>query len=61
MSWTNEEYRGIKRIEHPSWEGWKIIDRLKAIYRDNEIVCKRAIDNDVMVRLHVEAFFEENK
>jgi hypothetical protein len=53
-----EEYKGIKRQEFPTWGGWKIIDRLRIIYKDYpEGVLDNAIKGDQLLQAYVDDFF----
>ncbi len=59
---TDEQYKGIKRQEHPEWEGWKLIDRLKGIYHIyNDTILQRALDGDALLQEYVRDFYETNR
>ncbi len=60
--WMDDVYKNIKRIEHPGWEGWKIIDRYKGIYKDYpEAIFQNAVANDALLQEYVRDFYETHR
>jgi lysozyme family protein len=44
-----ETYRGISRVNHPGWEGWRIIDGIKAkrVIKRYEVISDPALEGSV--------------
>lgn len=49
-----ETHRGVTRVYHPKWKGWKIIDQIKADHPNDFI--ERINANDELVKLSKELY-----
>ena len=54
-----ETYRGISRVNNPSWEGWPIVDQLKPLKRGD--IVNHAGLKEAVAKLYFEKYFKKNR
>lgn len=54
-----ETYKGISRIYNPSWEGWRIIDKLKRKNNFHEEISKSKRLNDLVMLFYRQMYWDK--